>query len=160
MAVERSVGDFSRTGGETETAAGEVERKYPCSREALNVCRVVGLEASAPGSGGSGAKIDDAPFAGLPAHLDSALPRQPVGGRLIVSGGGVVQVDDDCTALGIVEKNELVGGNMRQRRGMPPAAVAVAYRDEHPSLGISLGWNPPIRSSRPCCAVDPHEIPV
>jgi hypothetical protein len=88
-------------------------KKCPCSREAFNVCRVVGLPASAPGSGGSGAKVDDAPFAGLLADLDAPLPRQPVGGGLIVSGGDVVEVDDDCTALGIVDEKELIGGNMR-----------------------------------------------
>jgi hypothetical protein len=136
------------------------QKKCPCSREAFNVCRVIRLPATAPYSGGSGEKVDDAPLAGFLADLDAAFPRQPVGGRLVVSGGGVVKVDHDLTMHTIMDENKLIGGSVRQRRGMPLAAFAGAHRDEHPCQGIALGRNSPIRASRPCCTVDPHEIPV
>jgi len=135
-------------------------KKCPCSREAFNVSRVIRLPANAPYSGGSGEKVDDAPFAGLLADLDVALLRQPVAGRVVVPGGCVVQVDDDCTALGIVDEKELIGGNMRQRRGIPSAASAGAHRDEHPCQGADPGRDARIRASSPGCSFDPHEIPV
>jgi hypothetical protein len=59
-----------------------------------------------------------------------------------------------------VDEKKLIGGNMRRRRGIPPAASTGTDRDQHPCQGAALGRDSRIRASCPGCCFDPHEIPV
>lgn len=93
---------------------------------------------------GSGQKIDDSAYAGFPADLDGALPRQPVRGRFIEAQGGEVEVDDDGTARLVVNENEFIGGDVLERRSKAFAALAGTQRDECPRQGVTLGRGPPV----------------
>jgi hypothetical protein len=109
---------------------------------------------------GSGQKIDDSAYAGLPADLDGALPRQPVRRRLIESQSGEVEIEDDGTARLVVDNNEFIGGGVLKRRSKAFAAFAGTQRNESPHPGIPREGDAPVGVCRRYGAVDSHNIPV